>query len=211
MVIFRSRGHSCLYPHRVFYQECSSLVSICCWVLRPLPNLSLLGFSMFEFFLWIPERSVRNIHMQQVTGEDKIAGAEKRAMYPQEEESSKEVVQPGLLTLGTAWTIGLSQRDSSGAELVTAACDLWGPGNSYPSLLYRFFSLLQASARRSCTRKIVGLYINHESIFQSTSSTQSKLYLGSLGRKQEHVMSFTCLQELIQLQELLGLKRDQCL
>ena len=108
---------------------------------------------------------MHNIHIQQVTGEDKTAGAEKPVMYPQMEESFKEVVQPGLLTLGTAWTIGLSQRDSSGAGLVTAACDLWGPGNSYPSLLYRFFSPLQASASRSCIRNMVGLHMNFECLF----------------------------------------------
>lgn len=48
-----------------------------------------------------------------------------------------EVVSPGLLTIGAAWTIGLSQRDSSGSDLVTAACDLWSSSNSYPTLLYR--------------------------------------------------------------------------
>jgi len=52
-----------------------------------------------------------------------------------------EVVSSGLLTLGTSWVIGLSQRDSSGSDLVTAACDLWGSSNSYPPLLYRYCSL----------------------------------------------------------------------
>lgn len=58
------------------------------------------------------------------------------------DSESAEVVAPGLLTLGTAWTVGLSQRDSSGSDLVTAACDLWGSSNSYPTLLYRYCSVL---------------------------------------------------------------------
>lgn len=48
-----------------------------------------------------------------------------------------EAVEPGLLTLETAWAVGLSQRDSSGSDLVTAACDLSGSSNSHPTLLYR--------------------------------------------------------------------------
>jgi hypothetical protein len=58
------------------------------------------------------------------------------------DSKNTEVLAPGLLTLGTAWTIGLSQRDSSGSDLVTAACDLWGSSNSYPTLLYRYCSVL---------------------------------------------------------------------
>lgn len=57
------------------------------------------------------------------------------------EVSREEGEQPGLLTLGTAWAVGLSQRDLSASKLVQAACDLWGPSNSYPTLLYRCSSL----------------------------------------------------------------------
>jgi hypothetical protein len=46
-------------------------------------------------------------------------------------------VQLGLLTSGTAWSIGLSSRDSSTKQLISAACDLWGGSESYPSLIYR--------------------------------------------------------------------------
>ncbi|CAK9209756.1 unnamed protein product [Sphagnum troendelagicum] len=46
-------------------------------------------------------------------------------------------LQLGLLTSGTAWSIGLSSRDSSTKQLISAAYDLWGGSESYPSLIYR--------------------------------------------------------------------------
>lgn len=86
-------------------------------------------------------------HLQRLGSEERIIKSDNKPapldtgaadkMEQVLDSKNTEVLAPGLLTLGTAWTIGLSQRDSSGSDLVTAACDLWGSSNSYPTLLYR--------------------------------------------------------------------------
>ncbi|KAG0617387.1 hypothetical protein M758_5G186300 [Ceratodon purpureus] len=86
-------------------------------------------------------------HLQRLALEEKIIKSDDKPapqgtgaadkMEQVLDSETAEVVAPGLLTLGTAWAVGLSQRDSSGSGLVTAACDLWSSSNSYPTLLYR--------------------------------------------------------------------------
>ncbi len=63
----------------------------------------------------------------------------------QEAEVAEDTVQLGLLTSGTAWSIGLSSRDSSTKQLINAACDLWGGSDSYPSLIYRYLVFFTSS------------------------------------------------------------------
>lgn len=92
-----------------------------------------------------------------------------------------EVVSPGLLTIGAAWTIGLSQRDSSGSDLVTAACDLWSSSNSYPTLLYRYCSLSLSKC------------FENESLLLCLPRTASMLFLKTRFPKLTTIIVYICL------------------
>jgi hypothetical protein len=88
--------------------------------------------------LWGPDAQVS---CDEKTGIHAEAGVSEKEKDFQETEVAEDTVQLGLLTSGTAWSIGLSSRDSSTKQLISAACDLWGGSDSYPSLIYRYLVL----------------------------------------------------------------------
>lgn len=106
-------------------------------------RIYILGSSgnFLELLLQITFHCIQNIKSEDKPAVQAMEAADKMENVPKDLEKAK-AVDPGLLTFGTAWAIGLFLRDSSGSNLVAAACDLLGSSTSYPTLLYRCCSLL---------------------------------------------------------------------
>ncbi|XP_024375576.1 uncharacterized protein [Physcomitrium patens] len=106
------------------------------WILATIPSITESIEQYVKCHIQRLGSEKKNIKSEDKPAVQAMEAADKMENVPKDLEKAK-AVDPGLLTFGTAWAIGLFLRDSSGSNLVAAACDLLGSSTSYPTLLYR--------------------------------------------------------------------------